>query len=58
METVNQLDYVWMQNPDGRKVEVHQSSVKELLERGFKVIGEDQTPLPDMESEILEVIEL
>ena len=58
METIIDTDYVWMQNPDGRKIEAHKSIVKELLERGFRMLDDEQAPLPDMEKDVLEVIEV
>jgi hypothetical protein len=51
-------EYVWVENPKGRKVEIEAELVPGLLRQGFKKVGEAQNPKDDLEKEYLEVIEI
>lgn len=53
------IEYIWMLNPDNRKVEVEKERVSELLQRGFKHLTKSETPKDkEDEDEFLDVIEI
>jgi hypothetical protein len=52
-------EYLWVINPEGRKVEIEKARLKELMERGFKLSdSKDSLPVAGEYKEYLDVIEI
>lgn len=55
---IQNSDWVWVENPSGRRLEVARWQIKELLERGYRLVDGNGVKERTEEKEYLDVFEI